>query len=286
MGIAHTEVSREVAIVVREIAERYGPVYVEELLLPRLLQHLAPADRSEEEARATLCDPVGCLRAIFTEYAFARRGKDRHDLATMAVEALRRATQVTDLFSQPDGVLLWHAFQEVCLERGKKPMEQLNRGVVQGIAELAQEIHFEGGSGSIALWIVDAARKTGRIENQFMRIVDVRGAGPKLSSLLLRDIVYLFNLEDRIEPMDRLYFQPIDRWTRVIAEFVVQDYDDPADWILAGKLSKIARKSGAKGTLFNMGVAYYGTRVVHSDEAFQAGLAAMVQDGLTIARRA
>lgn len=273
---ASTEVSREVAIVVREIAERYGPLYVKELLLPRLLAQLPAAERSEEEARAMLCDPIGCLNAIFSEYAFARRGKERNELSAMAVEALRRTTSIMDLVRGEDSVPLWCAFEEICKERGKKPMEQLNRGVVQGLGELLQELHAHHGCGSIALWIVDAARKTGRIENQFMRMVEVRGVGPKLSSLILRDVVYLFNLEGVIEPMDRLYFQPVDRWSRVIAEFVVEDYDDPADWILAGKLSKVARKSGAKGCLFNMGVTFYGTRVVHTPEQFANGLLDMV----------
>jgi hypothetical protein len=276
---ANTDVSREVAIVVREIADRYGPHYVQELLLPRLLHHLPAADRCEENARALLCDPLGCLRTIFCEYAFSRRGKERTELSSLAVEALKRATACGDLSNRTDAVHVWEAFEEACAEGKQRPMEQLNRGILQGLPELSQEIERSNGSGSIALWIVDAARKTGRIESQFMRMVEVRGVGPKLSSLLLRDIVYLFNLEDRIDPVDRLYFQPIDRWTRVCAEFVVEDYDDPADWILAGKLSKIARKSGAKGTLFNMGITYYGTRVVCSPEQFANGLNEMVLEG-------
>ena len=283
---ANTEVSREVAIVVRHLAERYGPLYVEELLLPRMLHHVPMSDRCEETARALLCDPIGCLRAIFQEYAFARRGKERHDLSSLSVQALKRATASKELFNQEDAVFVWEAFEEVCQENRQKPMEQLNRGILQGMPELAQEIQSAGGSGSIALWIVDAARKTGRIENQFMRMVEVRGVGPKLSSLILRDVVYLFNLEDRIDPIDRLYFQPIDKWTRVCSEFVVDDYDNPADWILAGKLSKVARKSGAKGALFNMGVTYFGTRVVHSEEQFANGLIDMVQEKISIAKGA
>jgi hypothetical protein len=274
---ANMDVSREVAIVVRHIAERYGPLYVQESLLPRVLQHLPVAERCEENARALLCDPVGCLRVIFQEYAFARRGKEKQELGSLAVQALKRATLIKELLGQEDAVFVWEAFEEVCAEERQKPMEQLSRGILQGMPELAQEIQREGGSGSIALWVVDAARRTGRIENQFMRMVDVRGVGPKLSSLILRDVVYLFNLEDRIDPVDRLYFQPVDRWTRVVSEFVVEDYDDPADWILAGKLSKVARKSGAKGTMFNMGVTFYGTRVVHSPEQFHEGLIQMVQ---------
>jgi hypothetical protein len=283
---ADRDVSREVAIVVREIAEHYGPLYVRELMLPRLLQYLPPADRCEENARAALCDPLGCLRVVFQEYAFARRGKERQELGTMAVQALKRATAEVELFNREDAVFVWEAFEGICADNRQKPMEQLNRGILQGLPELAQEIQQQGGSGSIALWIVDAARKTGRIENQFMRMVEVRGVGPKLSSLILRDVVYLFNLEDRIDPVDRLYFQPIDRWTRVVAEFVIEDYEDPADWILAGKLSKVVRKSGAKGVLFNMGVTYYGTRVVHSAEQFANGLIAMVEEGVQMRKGA
>src|SRR2546423_327388 len=107
---ANTDVSREVAIVVREIADRYGPLYVQELLLPRLLQHLPVAERCEESARALLCDPTGCLRGIFAEYAFARRGKERHDLASIAVESLKRATEDRDLLEQEDAVFMWEAF--------------------------------------------------------------------------------------------------------------------------------------------------------------------------------
>jgi len=283
---ANTDVSREVAIAVREIAERYGPLYVQELMLPRLLQHLPPAERSEQTARAALCDPLTCLRVIFGEYTFARRGKERHDLAAIAVEALKRATREGDFLTKEDAVCVWEEFENVCFDRNQKPQEQLNRGAVQGLPELAQEIVKEGGCGSIALWIVDAARRTGRIESQFMRMVELRGVGPKLSSLILRDVVYLFNLEDRIEPMDRLYFQPIDRWSRVVADFVVEDYEDAADWILAGKLSKIARRSGASGTMFNMGVTYYGTRVVHTAEQFAAGLNDMVIEKTVIAKGA
>lgn len=283
---ANTDVSREVAIVVRELAERYGPFYVQELMLPRLLQHLPLSDRSEENARALLCDPIGCLRAIFHEYAFARRGKERHDLGVIAVKALDRATEEHEFFNREDAVFVWQAFEEVCAEEKQKPMEQLNRGVLQGLPELVQEIQQNGGSGSIALWIVDSARRTGRIENQFMRMIDIRGVGPKLSSLILRDVVYLFNLEDRIDPVDRLYFQPIDRWSRVVGEFVIEDYEDAPDWILAGKLSKVARLSGAKGVMFNMGVTYYGTRVVHSAEQFANGLIAMVEERTQIAKGA
>ena len=283
---ANTDVSREVAMVVREFSDRYGPLYVKELLLPRLLQNVPLCERTEETARAMLLEPVGCLRAIFQEYAFSRRGRERHELGVLASDALKRATAETELFNREDSVFIWEAFEALCQEKKEKPMEQLNRGILQGIPELAQEIQQNGGSGSIALWIVDSARKTGRIENQFMRMVEVRGVGPKLASMILRDVVYLFNLEDRIDPVDRLYMQPIDRWMRVCSEFVVDDYDDPADWILAGKLSKVARKSGAKGCQFNMGVTYFGTRVVHSPEAFANGLIDIVNAHTRMAKGA
>lgn len=265
---ANTDVSREVVAVVTELTERYGPLYAQRVLVPNLLTHLPVDERSEDAARGMLCDASACLRALFGEYAFSRRGKERDELAAIAVKSLDRTLQEGDLLGRTDAEDLWLAFENACEEAGRKPMEQINRGVVQGLAELAQEVSQDSGCGSIALWVVEAARRTGRIEAQFMRMVDVRGVGPKLASLFLRDVVYLFNLEPRIEPMDRLYYQPIDKWIRGVAEFIVEDYEHPADWILAGKIAKIVRKSGVSGPLFNMGTTYFGSREAHSAEQF------------------
>ncbi|MCZ7580492.1 MAG: hypothetical protein M5U21_06695 [Fimbriimonadaceae bacterium] len=256
--------------------------YVAELLLPTL-QHAMDIDEpSISEVRNGLLDPYLCLKAIYGYYAFSRRGKDRHELASLSIEALESCTSpenIGQFLALADADSLWNAYVEVCGERKKKPMEQLNRGVIAGIAELAQEIHELDGSGSIAGWIVKGVRANQRIEPQFLRMVDVRGVGPKLTSLLLRDVVFLFEIEPRIDHMDRLYVQPIDKWMRLIAPYVIDEPDaaDYADWVLAGKIAKHARRAGVSGIRFNMGTAYFGLRIARSTEDFVARIEAMTQ---------
>lgn len=250
--------------------------YLSEILVPSL-SRAGHCNSDAASVREHLMTAYGCLELVFGHYAFARRGKDRYELSEIALEALHE-TSSPDEFGQflalEHAESLWDAFVEVCRERNRKPMEQLNSGVVAGMAELAQEIYQLDGTGSIAQWVVKGVHQTGRIEPQFLRMVDVRGIGPKISSLFLRDIVVFFGLEELIDPVDRLYVQPIDKWMRAIAPYVIDEpnADDLADWILAGKLSKYARRAGVSGTRFNMGVTWFGMREVRAPEFFDSAV--------------
>lgn len=255
--------------------------YLGEILVPSLCR-ACHAQHSIESLIERLQDPYHCLEAVFAHYAFARRGKDRLELSEIAIAALHRTTrgdQIGDFLALEDAESLWESFVDVCRERGRKPMEQLNIGVIAGMAELAQEIYRLDGSGSIAGWIVKGVEQTGRIEPQFLRMVDVRGIGPKITSLFLRDIILLFNLESAIDHSDRLYVQPIDKWIRAIAPYVIDEpnADNLADWILAGKLSKYARKAGVSGVRFNMGTTWFGMREIRAPEFFESGIRQIVR---------
>lgn len=258
--------------------------YLSEILVPSLAR-AGHCNSDAASVREHFFAPYGCLEFVFGHYAFARRGKDRFDLSEIALESLRR-TSSADQFGQflalEHAESLWDMFVEVCREKNRKPMEQLNSGVVAGMAELAQEIYQIDGTGSIAQWVVKGVQQTSRIEPQFLRMVDVRGIGPKISSLFLRDIVVFFGLEELIDPVDRLYVQPIDKWMRAIAPYVIDEpnADDLADWILAGKLSKYARRAGVSGTLFNMGVTWFGMREVRAPEFFDSAVRNLVQSEL------
>lgn len=251
--------------------------YVREMMLPSIAKAVGLEEPSLDAIRERLENPYYCLRAIFGHYAFARRGKDRFDLADLAMRAIDATfTEETmeDFLKKPDAVVFWENYKAICHKRRRKAMEQLNRGVLQGIAELAQEIYREDGVGSIASWVVDAVEEDGRLEDQFLRMVDVRGVGPKLTSVFLRDMVYLFDLEEQIEPADLLYVQPIDKWLRQVGPYVVEELDGKsADWILAGKLVKYTRRGEVSGIRFNMGVTYFGMREVKDPEKFTAMLA-------------
>jgi hypothetical protein len=257
-----------------------GPVAercLQESLLPNLRRGLRTDNNEPESLREAFGDPYRCLQCLFGHYAFSRRGKDRAELGELANQALQRTVRpeaFEQFLRQPDATLLWESYLQVCEERRKKPMEQLNRGVIAGLAELAQEIYRLDGLGSIAEWVVAGIVKTGHIEPQFLRMVDVRGVGPKLTSLFLRDIVFLYGLEERIDHADRLYVQPVDKWIRLLAPHVIDEPEigEAADWILAGKIAKYCRHAGVSGIRFNMGASFFGGREIREPSLLQAAL--------------
>lgn len=245
--------------------------YIDDCLLPAVHRFAGPAVPAWEGAAAALEHPIACLRHVYGAYAFARRGRDNDALAAFAIGALDdlvASSSPEGFLSQPDARALWDRFEDECRSHKIKPLEQLNRGIVSGLAELAQEVFRLDGRGSIAAWLRDGIVRTSRLEPQFLRIVDIRGVGPKLASLLLRDTVQLFDAEEPLDHADRIFVQPIDRWMRLLAPHVIPDLASPsvADWVLAGKFAKYARRAGVSGIRFNMGASYFGHREVRSPE--------------------
>lgn len=279
--MAPAEISPRSSFLLRTLAGAWADRYLAESLLPSLSKALeAPA--SFEGIEEAFSDPFTCLKGIYLHYAFARRGKDRQELAEIAAGALDATTSKAEmgrLLAQRDASSLWLAFEEMCGDRGRKPMEQLNRGIVSGMAELAQEIYREDGHGSIADWVVDGIVRAKQVEPQFLRIVDIRGVGPKLTSVILRDLVYVYDLEERLHHADRLYIQPIDKWIRLLAKHIIDEpgIDRAADWILAGKLAKYARYGEVSGIRLNMGATLFGIVEAKSPQDFDNALDRLVK---------
>lgn len=255
------------------IATEYADRYIQDFMQP----HLATAfgvDASQIVAlRGSFVDPRLCLSAFFCHYAFARRGKDREALSSLAMEALKRTCSnisFEEVLKEPDGSRLWDAFVAACADKRYKNNEPQNRGIIQGMLELSQEIYELDGVGSIAGWIVNGVQQNGHVEPQFLRIVDIRGVGPKCTSTFMRDIVYLFGLEDKVEPKDKLYIQPVDRWLRLMARLLVDEpgMDSAADWVIAGKISRYTRLARVSSIRFNMGTTYFGNKVVRDVDRF------------------
>ena len=259
----------------RRVAGEYADHYIDDFLfhhLRRVMQIDAEADI--EAIHQALEDPYLCLRAFYGHYAFARRGKDRDDLAKAALQALEQINTEKDfeeVLKAEDGVELWEKFEKNCQELNRKPNENQNRGMIQGMLELSQEIYRIDRNGSIASWFTDVIAQTGQLETQFLRIVDIRGVGPKSTSTFMRDISYIFDMEESIDPADKIYVQPIDRWLRLISRYVVpeKDMEKAADWIVAGKVSKYSRRARVSGLRFNMGTTYFGQKIVRDPSNFE-----------------
>jgi hypothetical protein len=236
-----------------EPAERFK----QEVLCPGLTgKH---ASWNQQDAISKLADPVLCLNDIFHRYAFSRRGKERRALSECACSAVEHTTaglhDLTDL-SAGD---IWDAFENECQKVLRKPQPDLNQGVISGLVELSIGIYRECGK-SLADFAAHRAESTGRVEETFFSIVELRGVGPKVASTMLRDWIFIFELEDQIVNRDGIYLQPIDRWMRIAAPCILEEPNagEFPDWILAGKIGKAARQAGASGIRLNMGVSWLG----------------------------
>lgn len=247
----------------RALAGEPADRYCEHLLIPGIAKAVQFRVETLEEVEKVVLDPHACLSAVFGYYAFMRRGKDRVELGEIASAAWRCTIpdERLELFLDPGaGERVWEAFVTRCGERGRKPNENLNYGVIVGLVELGQEA-YQATDGSIAQQVCDAVERTGRLESEFMRIVDIRGVGPKFASIFLRDLVEILDLEESVSNVDRLYLQPMDKWVRLAAQHILSEEEaDSADWVLAGKLAKAARLSGVSGVRFNMGATFVGAR--------------------------
>lgn len=225
------------------------------------------------EIMQRLGEPLNCLKAIYRYYAFARRGKERNALGEASLAALERAVEQhgpDKLLNRRDARPIWDAFLEECPRFEVKPNPDLNLGVVAGLAELTFEVH-QRHNASLQQWVAQAVEQEHRIEAQFQRVVDVRGVGPKIASTILRDFIEVGKVEHLLARRDSIYVQPIDRWVRAIAPMLLRDprASQYSDWILAGKISMVARQTGHSPIALSYGIAEIGMRSIgwHEPEA-------------------
>jgi hypothetical protein len=269
-----------VAHIYRTMATEYAEKYLTTFLIPQLERATGQTAETLDDWIDILDEPEAALRTFLGGYAYARRGKDRDlygRISLRALDQLLTTTTFEDLLKQSDGTALWESYLVACQAKDVKPNESQNRGIVQGILELAQEIYTSDGVGSIAGWVADGVEETGRLEPQFLRIVDIRGVGPKSTSTFLRDLVLIYNVEKDVTPADRIHIQSVDRWLRLATKYCVPEpqADAMADWIVAGKINKYARKARVSSIRFTLGLTYFGQRVVRDPERFDRELKAI-----------
>lgn len=272
----------QVVFIYQMMSTDFADRYVETFLTPQLERATGKTVESVDEWIDILDQPEFAIRAYLGNYAYARRGKDRDAYARSTLKSLDQlleTTTIENLLKAPDGVALWEAFVTQCEKRGIIANEPQNRGIVQGLLELAQEIYAIDGEGSICAWVADCIEQTGHIEPQFNRIVDIRGIGPKSTSTFLRDMVLIYDMERQVAAVDRIHIQPIDRWTRLAAKYCVPEPQDDKmpDWIVAGKVNKYARRAHVSGIRFNLGLTYFGQRVVKDPERFDKEMKALLE---------
>ncbi|MFQ3611428.1 MAG: hypothetical protein SNJ72_08040 [Fimbriimonadales bacterium] len=253
----------EVELILKRIANEKAERFQREVLFPQLARAMRINLSETQEVREALADPYYAFRAMLGYYAFAKRGNDRAEYSAFALEALdrvlegKKANFAAFLSAGDAPERLWQAFEEVCRENQRKINEQLNRGLIEGLAGYASRIYAEDEIGNIWTTIHQAIVRSGRVEPIYQAITEIKGIGPKVGALVLRDMVALYDLEPQIEPSDYHYLQPVDTWIRRIGPLLSDEItDQTADWVIAGKLSKLCRRNRVSGVRFNQGVQY------------------------------
>jgi endonuclease III len=99
----------------------------------------------------------------------------------------------------------------------------------------------------------------GDIKKLYNDLMGIRGIGPKIASLYLRDLVDIYNLESKIAAEDLPLLQPIDVWVRRVARKTgIVDNEQLADVDIQKDIVRVCRELGISALRFNQGAWYLG----------------------------
>ncbi len=253
----------EVEAILNRLAGEKAEQFQREVLYPQMARAMRLPLPHSQAVRDALADAYYAFRVMLGYYAFAKRGNDRAEYSGYALQALDKVLQGDKanfgafLASGNAPEQLWNAFVAVCQEHQRKINEQLNRGLIEGLAGYAAQLYADDEIGNIWMDIQQAIVQSGRVEPIHEKITGIKGIGPKVGALVLRDMVALYDLESQIDASDFHYLQPVDTWIRRIGPMLSDEITDKtADWVIAGKLSKLCRRNRVSGVRFNQGVQY------------------------------
>lgn len=101
--------------------------------------------------------------------------------------------------------------------------------------------------------------KKGKLKSHFYELQTIISIGPKIASLYLRDLVWMYSLERLISKDDLVYLQPIDTWVRKVA-FKTGIIDDIklSDTQVRQKIVEACQNLDISTIKFNQGAWYVG----------------------------
>lgn len=213
--------------------------------------------------RKLLSDPLEGLKFLL-ENAFARAGGEQAGYGTIAVKALERAirthgTYVKFMRLNNPGDIVWSEFKQICEKRGYGINRRLNEGVVKGLvklAKIAKSLNFNP-------FKYLASKIESDTLSAFLILRNIRGIGDKIASFILRDMVTILDIEEKIDSQYQILLQPIDRWVHGIAIYLWSDLRGRApSWAIALKIVTKCKEYGRSPARFNQGAWMYGSAVI------------------------
>ena len=201
--------------------------------------------------------------------ATARAGGEQAGYGKIICEAIDRASaniQFENLINKKDvHNRVYSKFLEICREQSKKPNEKINKKLIIDFLTCAQNCN-----SNLFLWLEEHIKDSG-VESTYLELLKIHGVGKKLASFILRDTVWLLNLEKAIPPQDLIYLQPIDTWVKRISFELWEDFhtfkwevfkNKIDELIIAKRIVENCIRLGVSGIEFNQGAWYFGSNEV------------------------
>lgn len=206
--------------------------------------------------RYELENPKEALSLFLEGYAFSRNVRNL-SYPHVAKSVLDKKTEL------PFPKEFWKKFKE---ELGsEKPNEKLNplchtdKGCKCALCVLRQE-GYESKPN-----IVTVSRQlleNGEVQKTYKVIKRIRGIGPKITSLFLRDVADWFHVQ--VENSNRYLLQPIDAWVRRTVEVLSPNDGKRRDKDIGTWICEESRKFNANPEKVNQGIWYFGSQIAYS----------------------
>ena len=178
--------------------------------------------------------------------------------------------------------IVYSTFLEICREESKKPNEKINRKLIIDLLTYAREAK----DNNLFLWLEKCIQVNG-IESTYLELLKIHGVGKKLASFILRDTVWLLNLERDVLPQDLIYLQPIDVWIKRISFELWKDFqafqwevfkNKVDELIIAKRIVEKCMKLHISTIKFNQGAWYFGSKEVKNRNLLREYLENLVKN--------
>lgn len=205
-------------------------------------------------------------------YAFERAGAGQSGYGGISADLL----QPGKAWAGPED--FYRDFERACKKRRVGVNEKLNREVVKA----GYRLHFENNPRSG--WLHAKGQQiadSGQVLPVYLELLSITGIGPKIAAFVCRDLVWFFECEDRLSPVEQVLLQPIDTWVRQIAwrlwpEFKSLDTKAP-DMLLALRLVEAAQQAKCSGIELNQGMWWFGSQSEGREGSLDNSISALYQ---------
>ncbi len=195
-----------------------------------------------------LIDSVEAACMFLEGYAFERQGKNP-SYAPAAVDAVKTVRKRSN---SPSPRAVQREFEKLLkgtgMNRNVNPLMHSTRNC---------KCFWCAFKGNNIVALVKSALQENEVEWAWKKVHKVRGVGPKITALFLRDVAMYYNLAPEV---DRHLLQPVDVWVRRTVHLIAQTDQLTDEQVALWLVDKCREPERA-----NAAIWYWGAQVMRSD---------------------